>query len=67
MNSINKPLTYICNSSLTAWIFLERCKFAIVWPIYKKGEKTTISNYRLIALLIALSKILEIILFKRLD
>jgi len=30
MNCINKPLTYICNLSLTTGIFLERCKCAIV-------------------------------------
>jgi putative lipase involved disintegration of autophagic bodies len=27
---ISKPLTYICNCSLTTGIFPERCKFAIV-------------------------------------
>jgi len=66
-NCINKPLTYICNFSLTTGIFLERYKFAVAWPIYKKGEKTAISHYKPISLLIALSKILKIILFKRLD
>jgi hypothetical protein len=39
MNCINKPLTYTCNFLLTTGIFLERCKFAIAWPIYKKGGK----------------------------
>ena len=60
---ISKPLTYIYNCSLTTGIFLERCKFAIV---LQKWRKNAMSNYRSVALLIALSKILEIILFKRL-
>jgi hypothetical protein len=37
VHSISKPLTCIYNRSLTTGIFPERCKFAIVRPIYKKG------------------------------
>jgi hypothetical protein len=36
---ISKPLTYIYNCSLTTGIFPERCKYAIVRPIYEKGGK----------------------------
>jgi hypothetical protein len=36
-----------------------------VRPIYKKGEIKEMNNYRPISLLTAMSKILEIIMFKR--
>jgi hypothetical protein len=65
VNYLIKPLTYVCNYSLITGIFPDRCKFAIVCPIYKKGEKTEINNYRPISLLITLSKILEIIMCER--
>jgi len=52
---------------LTTGIFPERYKFAIVRPIYNKGGKKEISNYRPISLLTAMSKILEITMFKRLE
>jgi hypothetical protein len=64
--TISKPLTHICNCSLTTGIFPERCKFAIVRPIYKKGQHKEMNNYRPISLLTSFSKILEIIMFKRL-
>ena len=67
VHSISKPLTSVYNRSLTTGIFPERCKFAIVRPIYKKGGKKEISNYRLISLLKAMSKILDIIMFKGLE
>ena len=51
---ISKPLTYIFNFSLTAGTFPERCKFAIVRPIYKKGEIKEMNNYRPISLLTAM-------------
>ena len=51
---IRKPLTYICNRSLTTGIFSERCKFAIVRPIYKKGGYNEMNNYRPISLLTAI-------------
>ena len=36
VNLIRKPFTYICNSSQTSGIYPDRCKYALVWPIYKK-------------------------------
>ena len=39
VRSISKLLTYRYNFSLTTGIFPERCKFAIVQPVYKKGER----------------------------
>jgi hypothetical protein len=33
---VSKPLPYVCNCSLNTGIFPERCKTAIVKPIYKK-------------------------------
>lgn len=49
------------------WSFPKTCKFATVRQVYKKKRKTEISNYRPTSLLRVLSKILEIIVFKRLD
>ena len=64
---ISKPLTYICNKSMEAGLFLDRCKLAIVRPIYKKGDREEINNYRPVSLLPAISTILEIIMLKRLE
>jgi hypothetical protein len=47
---------------LTTGIFPEKYKFAI----YKKGERKEINIYRPISLLTAMSKILEMAMFKRL-
>jgi hypothetical protein len=63
---ISKPLTYICNMSLTTGAFPDRCKYAIVRPIYKKGETTEMDNYRPISLLMTCSKILERVMLNRL-
>ena len=42
---ISKPLLHICNSSLTKGNFTDRCKYALVLPRHKKGERTDRSNY----------------------
>jgi len=42
VNLISKPFTYMCNSSLTSRIYPDRCKYALVWRISKKGDKTNI-------------------------
>ena len=44
----------------------DRCKFAIVRPIHKKGKLDELNNYRPISLLTAISKILETLMYQRL-
>jgi hypothetical protein len=63
---IVSPLTYICNRMLSTRIFPDRLKYSEVKPIYKKGDKSSTSNYRPITLFPAFSKIFEKILCKRL-
>ena len=43
-----KPLSEICNLSITSRAFPNACKVAKLKPIFKKGKKTYPSNYRLI-------------------
>jgi hypothetical protein len=63
---ISKPLTYICNKSLSCGICPECLKYAIIIPCFKKGEKSQITNYRPISLLTGFSKIFEFLIFQRL-
>jgi hypothetical protein len=48
---ISSPLTHICNKSLSSGIFPDRLKYAVVKPLFKKGDKSKISNYRPIYIL----------------
>ena len=54
-----KPITDICNLSITSGRFSDSCKLAKLKPIYKKGSLTEASNYRPISLLPLISKIIE--------
>ena len=63
--SIVDPLVHIFNESLLNGQFPERMKIAKVIPLFKKGDKQDISNYRPISLLSSLSKILEKIIYSR--
>jgi len=49
-----------CNS------FIDRLKYAVVKPIFKKGNKQEIFNYRLISLLTSFFKIIEKLIYARL-
>jgi hypothetical protein len=40
-SEISKPFSYICNCSLKSGIYPERLKYAMVKPIYKKGDKNS--------------------------
>ena len=64
---IVSPLAHICNRMLSTGTFPDRLKYAEVKPIYKKGDKTQITNYRPISLLPVFSKIFEKVLYKRLS
>jgi Notch-like protein len=56
---IISPLTYICNKSLSTGSFPEKLKYALIQPIYKKGDNQLITNYIPISLLTSFSKIFE--------
>jgi hypothetical protein len=64
---IISPLTYICNKFLSSGGFPERLKFAIIRPVYSKGDKLLKTNYKPIPLfLMSFSKIFGKLLYSRL-
>ena len=65
-DSVVSPLTYIFNLSLSNGVFPTNMKLAEIIPLYKKGAKNEVTNYRPISLLITMSKLLEKCMYKRL-
>jgi len=63
---IISPLTHICNAILSTGVFPDRLKYAVIKPIFKKGNKQDVSNYRPISLLTSFSKIIEKLIYTRL-
>jgi exonuclease III len=63
---ITSPLTHICNKSLNSGLFPTRLKYAQINPVFKKGEKSKLSNYRPISLLTSFSKVFEKVIYNRL-
>jgi hypothetical protein len=64
---ISSPLTYICNKALSSGIFLDRLKYVVVKPLFKKGDRSNISNYRPISLLSSFAKVIEINIYNQLQ
>ena len=58
-NILAKPISALCNLSISQGVFPSACKVAKLKPIFKKGKKTDPSNYRPISLLPSISKIIE--------
>ena len=56
---IAAPLTRIINISLTMGVVPNKLKCAKVIPVFKKGEKSDMDNYRPVSVLPTVSKILE--------
>jgi len=63
---ISFPLNYICNRTLFTGVFPVRLKYATIRPLFKKGNKDDIDNYRPITILTSFSKIFEKVLQTRL-
>ena len=63
---IISPLVYICNLSLTNGIFPTLLKFSQINPLFKKGSKSEIANYRPVSLLTSFPKIFEKVICNRL-
>ena len=63
---LKKPLTHLYNLSLSLGIFPEDWKVAKVKPLYKKGDRCDMQNYRPISIISVFSKLLERLMYKRL-
>ena len=66
-HQIKTPLAHIFNLSINLGIFPEKLKMSKVIPIHKSNSKSDFSNYRPISLLPVISKILEKIIYTRLN
>lgn len=61
------PLLHICNLSMQTGIFPKALKRTIIQPHYKKKERDKLENYRPIALIPCISKVLEKVIFQRIN
>lgn len=59
VNLLIKPLTHLFNLCFTYGKFPDMLKDSIVIPVFKSGERDSITNYRPISLLPTMAKILE--------
>lgn len=65
IDELVSPLTYLVDQSYRTGQFPDSLKLAIIKPVYKKGDKKDLSNYRPISLLPVISKIFEKIMCQR--
>ena len=64
---ISRPLTYLCNLSMTKGVFPRELKVANVIPLFKAGNNMSVNNYRPVSILPVFSKIFEKLMFNRLS
>ena len=64
--SLLEPLTLIFNLSLSSNTFPDLWKESLVTPVFKKGNRHYINNYRPISIISTFSKILESIFYIKL-
>jgi hypothetical protein len=63
---ISSPPNYICNKTLFTGVFPHRLKYVIIRPLFKKGNKNGMSNYRSISILTLFSNLFEKLMQTRL-
>jgi Notch-like protein len=56
---ISSPLNYICNKSIRSGTFPTGLKYSTVKPLFKKGDRENMANYRPISLLTSFSEVFE--------
>lgn len=59
-----KPLTILFNMSLKALCFPNAWKNAKLCPVFKKGDKSNVANYRPIAIICNFSKVFEMVIYE---
>ena len=64
---ISRPLTYLCNLSMTKGVFPRELKVANVIPLFKAGNIMSVNNYRPVSISPVFSKIFEKLMFNRLS
>ena len=62
---IYKPLNFLCKSCLEIGYFLSEWKKDNVVPVFKKGNKQLLKNYRPVSLLPIIGKIFERLLYNK--
>lgn len=65
MLTLARPITTLFNKSLTCGILPYSLKSSHITPIFKKGEKLNIENYRSVAILPSLLKLFEKIMYDK--
>jgi hypothetical protein len=63
---ISSFLNYICIKSIRFGNIPTLLKYSIVKPLFKKGDRKNMANYRPISLLTSFSKVLKQIIYERL-
>lgn len=67
ISCISRPLKYIINLSFNLGFFPEKMKVAKIIPLFKSGDRHSLTNYRPISLLSQFSKIIEKLFVKKFD
>ena len=65
-SEVSEAIAIIINQSILTGIFPDQLKLAKVKPLYKKGDKCCLNNYRSISFLPTISKIFERVMYKQL-
>jgi hypothetical protein len=58
------PLCLIFNNAISTCVFPDKWKLSYVTPIFKAGSRNDVTNCRRIAILLAIAKLFELLIYK---